>query len=160
MIARAHDLMKREFHTLRLEMTMAEAFEQFSLASKAEKQRVMGMVVTDANGRLKGMLSMYDILPLIRPSRTHNWEEMDDAEVVRLMETSCERIRSIRVGDIMTHNVITIHPTAHVMEILDIMIRRHIRRLPVLDGEKIVGIVYISSVFRLLGEVVRGIHGK
>jgi CBS domain-containing protein len=31
--------------------------------------------------------------------------------------------------------------------ILDIMIKKHVRRLPVLDNGKIVGIVYISDLF-------------
>jgi CBS domain-containing protein len=33
------------------------------------------------------------------------------------------------------------------MMILDIMIKKHIRRVPVIDGDKIEGIVYISDLF-------------
>jgi CBS domain-containing protein len=31
--------------------------------------------------------------------------------------------------------------------VLDIMIKKHIRRIPVLDKEKAIGIVYISNLF-------------
>ena len=39
------------------------------------------MVVTDAAGQLLGMLSMYDILLLIRPKHIHIWGEIKDVDV-------------------------------------------------------------------------------
>jgi CBS domain-containing protein len=61
-----------------------------------------------------------------------------------------ERVKTIRVADIMTADVVTIGPDTHVMVIADLMIKRHIRRLPVVAGKEIVGIVYISDVFNHL----------
>lgn len=147
--------MDRSFHSLRPDMKMLEACDEFNRASAKERQRVIGMVVTDDQGRLVGMLSMYDILPLIRGHKTHDWQKMDDAEVMRLIDNSCGRIKSVRVADIMTRKVITVGPEVHAMEILDIMLRRHIRRLPVLDEGKIVGMVYISAVFNYFSDRVR-----
>jgi len=34
-----------------------------------------------------------------------------------------------------------------LLVILDIMIKKHIRRIPVVEGDKIKGIVYISNLF-------------
>jgi CBS domain-containing protein len=36
------------------------------------------------------------------------------------------------------------------MVIADIMIKKHIRRLPVVDGQDVVGIVFVSDVFHHL----------
>ena len=36
------------------------------------------------------------------------------------------------------------------MVIADIMIKKHIRRLPVVDAQEVVGIVYVSDVFYYL----------
>ena len=47
----------------------------------------------------------------------------------------------------MTTEVTTIGPDTHLMTIVDIMIKRHIRRLPVVRGGEVVGIVYISDLF-------------
>jgi CBS domain-containing protein len=47
----------------------------------------------------------------------------------------------------MTTNVVTVKPQTHVMAIADLMIKRHIRRLPVVDGNNVVGVVYISDLF-------------
>ena len=48
------------------------------------------------------------------------------------------------------------HPGDHLLLIIDIMIKKHVRRLPVLEGGKIVGIVYISRVFDHLLEKLAG----
>ena len=44
-------------------------------------------------------------------------------------------------------DVVTIAPQTHLLTILDVMIKRHIRRLPVVREQEVVGIVYISDLF-------------
>jgi CBS domain-containing protein len=60
---------------------------------------------------------------------------------------ACQKTKSVLVGDIMSPDVVTITPQTHILMILDIMIKKHIRRLPVLEGDQIKGIVYISDLF-------------
>jgi CBS domain-containing protein len=50
--------------------------------------------------------------------------------------------------------VITITPETHLLLIIDIMIKKHVRRLPVLQDGKIVGVVYLSRVFSRLRELL------
>jgi CBS domain-containing protein len=108
------------------------------------------MMVTDAGGQLVGLLSMYDILLLLRPKHIHIWGEMQDLEMTGLLEAACQRAGSLLVGDIMTTEVITITPDTHLLMIIDIMIKKHVRRLPVLENGQIVGIVYLAGVFNHL----------
>lgn len=143
----AKDLMTTKFHTLRPDMSIADAVKAFKEASANEERKVFGIMVIDRKSRLVGMLSMYDILLYLRPKHIHIWGMMDDIEAEGLMDQACERLKSIRVADIMTPDVITVTPDAHLMFILDLMIKKHIRRVPVVEGEKIRGIVYISSLF-------------
>jgi CBS domain-containing protein len=146
-MATAKDVMSTNFHTLHPDIPINEAVKMFKRASEEEKQNVFGMMVTDDDGRLVGMLSMYDILLFIRPKHIHIWGMMDDIDIAGLIENTCERAKSILVGDIMTTEVITVAPETHLMMILDIMIKKHIRRIPVLKAEKAIGIVYISNFF-------------
>lgn len=110
------------------------------------------MMVTDAAGALVGLLSIYDILLLLRPKHIHIWGEMEDLEVSGILEAACRRAGSVLVGDIMTTEVITITPDTHLLLIIDIMIKKHVRRLPVLENGKVLGIVYLSGVFKQLIE--------
>lgn len=147
---RARDVMDARFHTLRPDQSIAEAVKRFHDASAAEQKKIFGLMVTDAKNRLVGMLSMYDILLFVRPKHAGLWGEMEDLPLAEAFDELLERVKAIRVADIMTTDVVTIGPDTHVMVIVDLMIKQHIRRLPVVSGREIVGIVYISDLFNHL----------
>jgi len=144
---RARDIMDTRFHTLRPGQSIADAVKTFHTASTAEQKKIFGLMVIDEQDRLVGMLSMYDILLFVRPKHAGLWGEMQDLPLEGAFDELLERVKSIRVADIMTTDVVTIGPDTHVMVIADLMIKRHIRRLPVVDGKEVVGIVYISDLF-------------
>ena len=148
----AREVMDTRYSTLSPGMTIGEAFQVFQKAGEAHRQIVFGMVVTDAAGQLLGMLSMYDILLLIRPKHIHIWGEIKDVDVTGSLDAALTRARSMLVSDIMTTDLITITPDMHLLRIIDIMIKKHVRRLPVLEEGKMVGMVYLSRVFQHLLE--------
>lgn len=117
-----------------------------------EGNKISGMVVLDDEGQLVGILSMYDILPQLRPAKNPQWESMDDQEVDAFLDAISDRIKTTQIQSIMSRDVITITPDTHVAKILDIMIRRHIRRLPVVEGREVVGMVTLTTVFDHLGD--------
>ena len=146
----ARDIMKARFHTLSPRDTIAEAVKHFQIALEDEQKKVFGLMVTDENDQLVGMLSMYDILLFIQPKHAHIWGEIEDIDPSELYDERLRKVKSILVGDIMTPEVVTITPDTHLMVIADIMIKKHIRRLPVVDGQEVVGIVFVSDVFHHL----------
>lgn len=143
----AQDIMTTRFHTLTPQMPVDAAVKKIVQATRVEQRRIFGLMVMDGAERLVGMLSMYDILLYMRPKHTHIWGMMDDIDLVGIVNRACEKTRTVQVGDIMSTDVVTIGPQTHLMMILDLMIKKHIRRLPVVDAEKILGIVYISDLF-------------
>lgn len=149
---KARDIMQTGFHTLSPGDTIAEAVQCFQTASASEKKKIFGLMVTDHSDHLVGMLSMYDILLFIQPKHIQIWGEMEDLDPSALYDERLEQVKSILVGDIMTAEVVTITPDTHLMVIADMMIKKHIRRLPVVDDQEIVGMVYVSDVFHHLLE--------
>ena len=152
----ALQVMDTRFETLQPEMPISEAVAYSNACESEQGQTVFGMMVTDGIGTLVGLLSIYDILLLLRPKHIHIWGEMEDLEVSGILEGACQRAKGVLVGDIMTTEVITITPNTHLLLIIDIMIKKHVRRLPVLEDGKIVGIVYLSGVFNQLLEKLGG----
>jgi CBS domain-containing protein len=152
----ARDVMDTRFHTLKPQMTVAEAVHIFEQASQESGRRVFGMLVVDDEEHLVGMLSVYDIFLLLRPKHTHIWGEMADLDLDGLLQAACNRAQPVLVGDIMTTDLITITPDTHLLLIIDIMIKKHVRRLPVLDEGHVVGIVYLSRVLDDLLEMLGG----
>jgi len=143
----ARDIMNSTFFTLTPQTPINFAIKKFLQCSRTEERRVFGFMVVDADNRLVGMLSMYDILLFIRPKHIHIWGMMDDIDLNGIMERFCEKAKSILVGDIMSTDVVTISPQTHLMMIIDLMIKKHIRRLPVVEEGRILGIVYLSDLF-------------
>lgn len=147
MTVTARDIMVTRYFTLHPEDTITAAVRTFQRATFTIGKRVFGMMVTDDAGHLQGMLSMYDIMLFIRPKHIHIWGEMEDIDTAGLLEQAARKAENIQVGDIMTTDLVTVTPGTPLMFVLDVMLKKHIRRLPVLDGRRIVGIIYISNVF-------------
>ncbi len=143
----ARDVMQTNFHTLQPHQTIGEAVNRFKNASQAEKKMVFGMMVVDGQDQLVGILSMFDILLFVQPKHAHIWSEMDDMDPGYLFDELLDRVKEVQVADIMTTEVVTIAPDNHLISIADIMIKQHIRRLPVTEGREVIGIVYVSDVF-------------
>jgi CBS domain-containing protein len=148
----ARAVMQTKFNTLLPDHTIKEAVKMLQSASIEYERRVFGMMVTDEKNNLIGMLSMYDIFIFLRPKHIEIWGEMDDIDLTSVIEDSLARANTLRVGDIMTTDLISITPDTNLMMIVDLMIKKHVRRLPVLNGQKILGIVFISDVFDYLLE--------
>ena len=146
----ARDVMDTRFHLLRPSDTLNEAVRVFAEASRGEGRKIFGLMVVDDDDHLAGMLSMYDILLFIQPKYMKIWGEMEDIDLDLLFPDLLEKARSVRVGDIMTTEVVTTGPDSHILAVADVMVKRHIRRLPVTENGRIIGIIYISTIFNQL----------
>lgn len=143
----ARDFMDTRFHTLHPRQNIAEAFAAFQKASQIEAKKIFGMMVTDDEDRLVGMLSMYDVLNYVQPKHVAIFGEMEDLDPSEAYRSRLSTIQSVRIDDIMTTDVVTVRPDTHLMVIAEMMIKKHIRRLPVVEDETVMGIVYVSDVF-------------
>lgn len=146
----AQQIMSEIHYTLRQDQTVAEAVHYFRRAGRESGKTTFGLLVMDEEQKLVGMLSMYDILLFIRPKHIGIWGEMNDLQMEGLYENLLQRTRVVRVGDLMSRDVLTIEPQTHILVIIDLMLKRHVRRLPVVEGDNVLGMVYLSQVFHHL----------
>jgi len=56
--------------------------------------------------------------------------------------------RETSVAEIMTEKVVSVTPTTHVDDCMEIMIAKHIRHLPVEENGKLVGLISIGDVVK------------
>ena len=143
----AKDIMSTQFHSLLPTTPLTDAIKLFKHASEQDGRRVFGIMAIDENGHLVGILSMEDILLFAQPKHIHIWGEMSDIDLSGIIDNVCEKSKSILVGDIMSTGIITVDTDTHLFTILTKMNQRHIRRIPVVENNEVVGIVYISDLF-------------
>ena len=54
--------------------------------------------------------------------------------------------REIKVKEVMTKKVFSVHPEQTVQECMELMIEKHIRHLPVVIDQRVVGVISIGDV--------------
>ena len=59
-----------------------------------------------------------------------------------------KRSRETKVGEIVSTNVTVTHPREPVEKCLRLMTDKHIRHLPVLEGDKVVGVISIGDLVK------------
>ena len=62
------------------------------------------------------------------------------------------RSKETLVRDLMTADVITITPATTIEEAMELMSKHHIRHLPVVEGDKVVGVVSIGDIVKAVIE--------
>jgi CBS domain-containing protein len=153
----ARDLMVDEFETIRPEATVQEAIRLMRFTRHEQQgRRIFGLVVLDGRDDLVGMISMSDILHHVRPPFKRMWSETVGLAWSGQFQAACERAKKMRVKEIMNPVVITVEPENTIVEIIDLMTKHHIRRIPVICGRRVCGMVYISDVFNCLHPCLLG----
>jgi CBS domain-containing protein len=94
----------------------------------------VGSVLVCDGGQLRGIFTERDVLRLVAEGRAVERE---------------------LVSDQMTSSVVSVAPDARAEEVAELMNRRHIRHLPVVDGGTPVGLVSLRDFFVMSGAILR-----
>ena len=105
------------------------------LLQSLELQNADALVVSNNGSTVDGIISEHD--------------------VVRGIKEFGSDLLSKSVRDLMTAKVITCAPSDRVESIVAVMVSRHVRHLPVVTGDKLVGIVSIRDLVRLHLEAIK-----
>lgn len=115
------------------------------------ERSVSALPVVDDDGRLIGVISEGDLLRRVETGTERKqswWLDM----LVSTEEKSRDYLKShaVHVRDVMTKDVITIDEETPVSEIAGIIEENRIKRVPVLRGERLVGVVSRADIIRML----------
>jgi CBS domain-containing protein len=116
---------------------------------------ISGLPVIDEEGALVGMITEGDLLRRVEmgtEKRRPEWLAFFTG-TDRLAREYVQS-HSRNVADVMTRDVVSVSEDAPLEEIVEMMIGRRIKRVPVLRGTKLVGIVTRANLLRLLGDLL------
>ncbi len=117
----------------------------FSAARLMLESGISGVPVLDAGGRPVGMVSDGDLLGRRAEDRPSPWLEM-----LAKQSPPPESALVRPVGEVMSAPLITISLNASVRDIAETFQAHRIKRLPVLDGEGLVGVVSRADLLCLI----------
>jgi len=145
----ASDVMTRDILSVRPDATLAEAIRTML------DNRISGLPVIDENGRLVGILTEGDLL-----RRGETGTERQRSRWLEVLmgpgRLAGEYVRTHgrKVGELMTRDLVSVNSDAPLREVVELMERRRIKRVPVLDGDAPVGIVSRADLLRAVLGVI------
>lgn len=126
------------------------------VARLLSKNAISAVPICDADGTLLGMVSEGDLMrPFIDSSvRRRAWWLTLLADGTDLAPEFLDYVRLDRheVGDLMTRPVISAPANAGVTELAEMMTRHRIKRVPIVDDGKLIGIVSRADVIRSIAQ--------
>ena len=110
--------------------------------------RYSGIPVVD-DGKLIGTVSESDVLGKMFPKLEDLMSGMSNVDYNAQMEQYSDVV-SITVKDVMTPVVISVKPDMHILQAASMMVGRKFRRIPVADGDKLLGMVSMGDVHKAI----------
>jgi CBS domain-containing protein len=151
---RARDVMTQPVMTIASDASLLEAV-RIMLQNK-----ISGLPVVDSTGQLAGMVTEGDLLRRVETGtqrRRPRWIEF----LVGPGRLAEEYVHASgrKVGEVMTTEVHTVTEDVPLDEIVRVMERYRIKRVPVMRGRELVGIVTRASLLRVLASASRPATG-
>ena len=144
----AKDIMNREVVTVRPDTEITEA------ARTLLERRINGVPVVDENGDLVGILCQSDLIAQQKkmpiPSLFTFLDGLIALTSMKQIEKEVRKIAATVVSDAMTPDPVTVKPDTSIESVAALMVDNSFHTLPVVENERLVGIIGKSDVLRTL----------
>lgn len=149
---RAHQVMTKNVITIRPGASIDEA------ARLMLEQHISGLPVLDKSGKLVGIVSEGDFLrrsEIGTQRRRPRWLQF----FIGSGREASEYVRQTgrKVEDVMTSSPVTVSEDTPLEELVELMEKYDVKRLPVIRGEKLVGIVTRANLLQAVASLARDV---
>jgi len=147
---KAYDIMTRNVITIRQDASILEAVRTML------QHRISGLPVVDEAGRLVGIVTEGDFL-----RRAETQTERTRPRWLAFLASpgalarDYARTHARKVEPVMTREPVTVACDAPLEEVVRVMEKKHVKRVPVLDGGRLVGIISRANLLHALASVAR-----
>ena len=118
------------------------------------EKRINGMPVVDPFGRLVGIICQSDLVAQQKsipiPSVFTLLESFIPLTSMKRIDKEMEKIAALTVKQAMTPNPVTVGPETDIEDVAKLMVDKKYHTLPVMEGDKVVGIVGKEDVLKTL----------
>ena len=155
----ARDIMETRVVTVSPDLPLLDAHRLFS------EREIHGAPVVSDDGVLLGVISSSDLLRAV--SEEHSTGRVDSYYLREFVEYSGpdwanipedfqDRLREVRVSDVMTPEVVWVAPDADVSEVACTLCEQLVHRVLVLDDGRLAGLISTFDLVTLLREEPEG----
>lgn len=134
------DIMTREVVSAGPDMTIRDAMELLS------ERHISGAPVVDG-GKVVGIFSSSDLLALLA-----DLNDTTPSLTFRRRKSRTTPLEDITVDEVMTRKIQSLPPDCSIEEAAQVMVKKQIHRVLVMDGDTVLGIVSTSDVAKAVAE--------
>lgn len=142
----AKDLMTSPVITIEETSTVEEA------ARLMLDRDISSLPVLNSDGKIVGILTHSDfgLSPKFRPLMDNVFSMLGSTTTPRHLEETANKVGGKTVRDVMRRHVITASQDTGMEQIAQLMMRANIHRLPIMDGDSLVGIITRHDFLKLI----------
>ncbi len=147
---KAADVMVSNVITVDVDASIGE------VAATLLNNHISGAPVVGKNGELVGIVSEGDLIrrPEIGTAKRHSWW-LELISNKWASATEYIKSHSRKVADVMTRDVITAKPDTPLGDIAAMLERNRIKRVPIVEGGKLVGLVSRANILQALASATK-----
>lgn len=154
---KTRDVMSSDVRTVEPEMRLSD------LERALIEEGLSGFPVVD-DGRLVGIVSRSDVVrqlcveQSVAETLSDYYADLGgcasgaEESFEEIGERVGKRIEGLRVKDVMIHELVTASPEDRLVDVASTLLERHVHRIPVVEGGRLVGIVTSMDLVRLFAE--------
>lgn len=133
---KAHEFMRRDLTSVELDSTVLHVIYLLHESGLAS------LPVLDAEGHVVGVISERDLIRAVLPGYVEMLQSVAFLPSLDQMSRKLREIGGRPISEFMVSEVVAARPDDSDLHLADLMIRRGLKQIPVLDGEKrLVGVV-------------------
>ena len=140
---KAGEIMTKTVHTIGPDQTLKVCAETMN------KHKANGLVVVD-DGKVLGVITKADIFKAILPRYPDIIEDERHMTDLEYIEERAHKLYEMKVSDIMGTPPIAVSIDMPIVKVGSLMILRRIKQVPVIDKNKLVGVVTLTDIITSL----------
>ncbi|MEX5284514.1 CBS domain-containing protein [Selenomonas sputigena] len=144
----ARDIMTKDPITAKPGATIRE------VAEILVENKISGLPVVDENGVMLGIVSEGDLMrKKIAPKAPEILSVLGAIiyyDGLKEYREAFRKLSAVTAQEIMTKDVISVQPEEDVSKVGQLMLDHHVKRVPVLNGRRLVGIISRSDMVKML----------
>ena len=153
------DIMTREFEVVSEESSLLDAMRHLRDSPVVQDEiGIKCVIVLDSDNSLVGVLTQSDVVgEILFPYFVRALADRHDGPPA-IQQKDYRALAAwaakVKVRDVMSRCPVTLGPEAGLFDAADTIVSKKVKSLPVVEGDRVVGIVYRSSLYRRIAESI------
>ena len=110
--------------------------------------KISGAPVVNKKGKVVGVISEKDLFYKLFPSEKKFYKDIKYYMNHENLVKESKKVYRLKVKNLMSRNIISVRSDDHILTACSLILIHNIRRLPVIDDGKLVGIVTTNNIYK------------